>query len=410
MRVDLQRWLDQLVGPSLCRVLSLLTWWRRQPVTPGQPEKILVILLSEMGSLVLAQPMFQRLQQKYPDASLYVLLFRQNQEVLELLQVVPQAHILSVRSTSLFRLVWDSLIALRTMWRLGIDTVIDCELFSRVSSIYALLSGARIRVGFHPHTQEGLYRGNFINRPVLYNPYQHISQQFLTLAEAIDSTATPTVKRRVDPTRLSLPPMAVGAAELAALTRRLQSDFPALVGKRLVLLYAGGGLLPIRAWPLAYYCQVAANVIRQGYSVGVIGLRQEKDGARAIQTHCDSPYCFDLTGYTSSVRELMLLFHLAALLITNDGGPAHFAALTPIPTMVLYGPETPTLYGRLDDKAVNLYTPLSCSPCLTAYNHRFSPCDGDNVCLKSIPPALVLQRAYELLAQDQRPILQQDTP
>ena len=41
--------------------------------------------------------------------------------------------------------------------------------------------------------------------------------------------------------------------------------------------------------------------------------------------------------------------------------------------------------------------PLSCSPCLTAYNHRRSPCDGNNVCLKSISPEEVLAAANELL-------------
>ena len=32
-----------------------------------------------------------------------------------------------------------------------------------------------------------------------------------------------------------------------------------------------------------------------------------------------SPACLDLTGYTRSIRELLMLFHASALLITNDG-------------------------------------------------------------------------------------------
>ncbi len=93
----------------------------------------------------------------------------------------------------------------------------------------------------------------------------------------------------------------------------------------------------------------------------------------------------------------MYLFHFASLLITNDGGPGHFASMTPIPSIIFYGPETPTLYGPLDEKAVNFYASLSCSPCLTAYNHRNSPCDGENVCLKSIDPRQVLATADEIL-------------
>ena len=38
-----------------------------------------------------------------------------------------------------------------------------------------------------------------MNRPVLYNPYQHIAQQFVTLADAIGSTDVPTAKRSRQP-------------------------------------------------------------------------------------------------------------------------------------------------------------------------------------------------------------------
>lgn len=93
----------------------------------------------------------------------------------------------------------------------------------------------------------------------------------------------------------------------------------------------------------------------------------------------------------------MIICHFALLLITNDGGPGHFAAMTPIPAIILYGPETPLLYGPLSSNSFSFFVPLSCSPCLSAYNHRNSPCDGDNVCLKRISPQDVLLKAYEML-------------
>ena len=275
--------------------------------------------------------------------------------------------------------------------------VIDCELFSRVSSIFSFLSGAGVRVGFHPHTQEGLYRGDFINRPVLYNPYNHMSRQFLTLAAAIDSRTVPTAKTAVDlapmnPPAVAFPPEAIRRTRL-----RLVRDFPAVGTKPLVLLYPGGGLLPIRAWPLDHFCRVSAGLIAAGCAVGVVGLAGDRPLACRIQAVSDDPCCIDLTGYTASVRELMLLFHAASLLITNDGGPGQFAAMTPLPTIVFYGPETPVLYGPMDPKATIFFDPPPCSPCLTAYNHRESPCDGDNQCLKRIPPEPVLEKALEIL-------------
>jgi ADP-heptose:LPS heptosyltransferase len=94
----------------------------------------------------------------------------------------------------------------------------------------------------------------------------------------------------------------------------------------------------------------------------------------------------------------MLVFHLAELLVTNDGGPGHFASMTPMSSIILFGPETPALYGSLDPEAVHFFRGLSCSPCLTAYNHRNSPCDGDNQCLKTIEPAEVWAAAQKILS------------
>ncbi|MGE3538291.1 MAG: glycosyltransferase family 9 protein [Candidatus Tectimicrobiota bacterium] len=397
MNIALQRRIDQRLGPLLCWLLSCWTRWQRRPEPAGQPERILVILLSEMGSLVLAQPMLTRLQQKYPAATLYALVFQANKEVLELLQIIPEAQVLSLRPSTFSTLCLDSWRAVRTLRRWRIDTVLDCELFARFSSLFAVLSGATRRVGFHPHTQEGLYRGDFITHPVLYNPYHHIAQQFLTLVEAIDGTDMPLVKRRIPQTPLRIQPMDMRKEEVAAFVSRLTADFPQLDGKRLVLIYAGGGLLPIRAWPLPSFCQVATDLIGQGYIVGVIGLRQDHSLAQVMQAACGTAACLDLTGYTRTLRELLLLFQRAALLLTNDGGPAHFAALTPLPALIFYGPETPLLYGSLEVQSVNLHTPLACSPCLTAYNHRHSPCNGHNVCLTSITPAQVLAQAYAIL-------------
>jgi ADP-heptose:LPS heptosyltransferase len=289
------------------------------------------------------------------------------------------------------------------MRALKLDAVLDLELFARVSAIFVGLSGAAIRVGFHRHTQEGLYRGDFINRRVLYNPYQHIAQQFVTLADAIDAPAgTPTGKRLVDPTPVRSAPLPLPAGEVDEMRSALYGRHPTIAGKPLVFLNPGAGILPIRAWPIDSFGRVARALIERGYAVAVVGLAEDHELARTIQRACDSPMCVDLTGFTATVRDVVRLLHLGALLIANDGGTSHFASLTPIASIVLFGPETPALYGSLSPRAVNLHKPLSCSPCLTAYNHRRSPCDGDNVCLKSIAPEEVLEAATTLLAQAAR--------
>jgi ADP-heptose:LPS heptosyltransferase len=382
--------------------LSLFPGARDPALGAGSPRKILVILLSEMGSLVLAQPMFARIRERFPGAEVQALVFERNREVLELLEEVPGDRIWTLRSDSFGHLLTDAGKVIRGLRRASIDTVLDCELFSRVSAILAFLSGARRRVGFERHTQEGLYRGSFLNRPVLYNPYQHIARQFLALVDAIEGgSGRPLVKRKPDEEPLPIPPLRLRGDELETMRRRLQNDFPVVRGARLVLLHAGGGLLSVRAWPLSYYQELASSLAGRGFVVGIIGLAEDRLLAAAIRERAGVERTLDLTGYTRSVRELLLIFHLAELLVTNDGGPGHFASMTPIRSIVLYGPETPRLYGSLDPKSVSLFANLTCSPCLTAYNHRNSPCDGDNQCLKVIPPGEVFERALAMLERAQ---------
>lgn len=401
MNIDFQRAVDRLAGVPICAALSLYERLKSAFVAPAkvtQPRRILLVLLSEMGSLVLAQPMFAELKRRYPDAELYMLMFRKNREVLDLQGVMPKEHVITLNDKKLVEFASDSLNAIRKMRALDFDVVIDCELFTRISSIFSYLSGAKVRVGFEPHTQEGLYRGSFMNRKVMYNPYQHLSQQFLTMVEAIESKGCPIAKRM--PEAVSAPPqLQFEEGEVEREIAQLEQDFPVLGGKKLVLVYPDGGILPIRAWPPEYYEQLCDALLGDGYVVGLIGLPDAKPLAKRIVAHCKHDHCIDLTGYTRNVRHLLAVFQRAELLVTNDGGPGQFAALTSLPTLVFFGPETPALYSPLAPNIHCLFTGLSCSPCLTAYNHRNSPCDGDNQCLKRITPPQVLERARALLQE-----------
>ena len=400
MNINFQRAVDRVAGVPICAALSLLEKLRGGFVADktAPPRRILIVLLSEMGSLVLAQPMFAELKRRYPGAELHMLMFAKNREVLDLLGVMPAENVITLNDKALGTFAADSLNALRRMRALDLDVVIDCELFSRVSSIFSYLSGARIHVGFHPHTQEGLYRGSFMNRKVLYNPYRHLSQQFLTMVDAIESDGRPLAKAMAHAVSAP-PPLQFAEGEVTREVAQLEQDFPALCAKKLVLVYPDGGILPIRAWPPESYEQLCDALLQEGYALALIGLPDAKPLAQRIVAHCKHELCIDLTGYTRSVRHLLAVFQRAALLVTNDGGPGQFAALTALPTLVFFGPETPALYSPLAPNIHCLYSGLSCSPCLTAYNHRNSPCDGNNQCLRQITPQQVLDQAQALLQE-----------
>ncbi|MBP2683326.1 MAG: Lipopolysaccharide core heptosyltransferase RfaQ, partial [Deltaproteobacteria bacterium] len=123
MDINSQRKIDRIVGVPVCALLSLLERLRwKRPVT-ASPERILVLLLSEMGSLVLARPMFSYLKRRYPQATLHVAVFAKNREVLDLLGVVPESNVLTLNDRSLGAFVSDLLALLRRMRTLRFDAV-----------------------------------------------------------------------------------------------------------------------------------------------------------------------------------------------------------------------------------------------------------------------------------------------
>jgi len=409
MKLQTQRWIDRWVGQLLCGVVSL--WARlmgtRTPKADRSrtPRHILVILLSEMGSIVLAGPMFAALRQRYPGATVHVLQLKKNQEVSRMLRLTQDEHLHGIDDSSgltLLRDIWRVSLAMR---RLPLDAVIDCELFSRISSLLSYVTGAPRRAGFTPHTQEGLYRGSYINCAIPYNPYQHISKQFLSLVDALEGQSAPRnkaapIRELPAETGLSVP---FSAEELQAYRAQVLADHPVLAGRMIVLMYPGGGILPERAWPLDHYARVARGLCDAGHAVGLIGLKSDAPLAKDLVTRTGSASCVNLTGYTRSIRELLMLFHASNLLLTNDGGPGHFASLTPVRTLMFFGPETGRLYGPLPGtygpRATVYESGIACSPCLSAYNHRLTFCDGDNQCLKRIAPDPVLADALRALQE-----------
>ena len=159
MDINLQRFIDRWAGIPLCAAVSavdaVMRRLRPAPAIARPPRAIVVILLSEMGSLVLANDMFARLKARYPDAPLHALLFRKNREILDLMQVMDPANVHTVDDRSLTSLLSSLAKAIGALRRAKVDVAIDCELFSRISSLLSYASGAVVRVGFHRHTHIG---------------------------------------------------------------------------------------------------------------------------------------------------------------------------------------------------------------------------------------------------------------
>ena len=98
----------------------------------------------------------------------------------------------------------------------------------------------------------------------------------------------------------------------------------------------------------------------------------------------------------TTLRELLVLYCLADVLVTNDSGPAHFATLTSIRVITLFGPETPALFGARTPTARIIWKNLPCSPCVSAYNNRLSTCTN-NLCMQEITVEEVFNAVLDAL-------------
>jgi ADP-heptose:LPS heptosyltransferase len=394
MRVQTMRRIDYFVGIPLCFVASLVQrvlhlCRRAQHV---HPHKVLFIELSEMGSTILADPAMRKLKQA-SGAELYFLIFDSGKDSVQLLNTVPPHNVCTLRDTNIFTLIVD--VVRYVLWtrRQGIDTVIDLELFSRFTALLTFLSGAPNRVGFYAYHHEGLYRGELLTHKVSYNPHIHIAKNFIALVAALLSPTEelPYAKILIRDEDVQIPKRQYGAADQHRMQALVQHYYPPYCPDHhsLVLINPNASeLLPQRRWMPEKYIALSQWILREHSNVLILitGSPREREEAEALTRQVAHARCVNFAG-ALPLLDLPLLYSISTLMITNDSGPAHFASITEMPTFVLYGPETPKLYGSLG-KTTPIYAGLACSPCVAATNHRKTPCQ-DNVCLKVIDPAQV---------------------
>ena len=398
MNIDIVRKIDRNMGIPLCFLLSIFKklknlFIRRE--RSDKPRKILFIEMSEMGSMVLAYSLFKKTEDLFPDAELHFLTFQKNRYAIDILGIIPEENVINIDDQNFLRFTFTTLMALRTIHKKKITTVIDMEFFARYTSLLAFLSGAHEIIGFYQHKGEGLYRGNLLTHRVIYNPQIHTAYNLLNLIYALASSIkdVPLPKRRLDPEDLIIPRYADMTQESRInLLKKLSHQNRNIAQAKTIILFNpnAGDIIPLRRWPVENYIQLGRKLLEHpGAFIIVTGLESEQPTGDKICRALSRERCINFSGLTS-FSELIGLYHIADALITNDSGPAHFSAMTDIQTFVFFGPETPKLYGPLGANSQIFYANFSCSPCVSVYNHRQSPCQ-DNQCLKSIS----VQDVYE---------------
>lgn len=397
------RFIDKYVGTLICAAFSLLPGLRRR--NQGPISKVLFVEFFEMGVAVAAYSAVKYMKARTPSPEIFCLCASNSRACWELLGEIPPENIYTVEGGNPAAFVWSLLKRVRELRKVNLDLVIDLELFMRVSSIAAFLIKSRSRAGFYGYDLEGLYRGSYYDVRCGYNQNMHISKNFLALAKAATERQQdqPAYKNQISTDDVFVPAYR-GTPDLSEkMRRKIREVYPLFSDQQVIAVCPDvGKVLAVRNYPMDQYVKVIAKLLeRYPDAIAVlIGVRENEPTCSYIQARVGSPRCVSFCGRTASIQELMEVLSLSALLIGNDNGPAHFAAMTGTPALALFSTDSPFVWGPLG-KCVVLYRHYHCSPCIMAFNHKKSRC-RNNLCLQTLTADTVIDHAVRILEGEAR--------
>lgn len=403
MQVNSMRILDRWAGVPLSVVLTGFRkvgdlWPRRRD---GAPQRIVIIKLVEQGATVIAAPAIRQAIDMVGRDNVFFAVLTENRPILDLLELIPPENVLAIRGDGLFAIAIDTLRAIIRLRRERVDTAVDFEFFSRFSGALTYLSGAQRRIGFHSYAGEAGYRGDLMTHRVAYNIRLHASETYRMLIDAVplDGTQLPTLGFMPKDTieESSFTPI---AADIARVRVMLDERFAGKLRARLLLINANAGdLLPIRRWADERYVELAQRLLKSDASlcIALTGAPGERAGAEALASEIGSDRCVSVAGHTT-LTELFALYSQSEVMVTNDSGPAHYATMTSMDVVTLFGPESPNVFGARSERSHLLWAGIACSPCVNAFNQRVTKC-RNNLCMQAISVDEVFAKVTAVLRQ-----------
>jgi ADP-heptose:LPS heptosyltransferase len=365
--------LTALLTP-LVRILGFLARRSHDPEARGA---ITVVKMVGGGSLIIAFPALLALRRRYPRAVLSLVTtnaiapFGRSLGIFDRIDAIDDSSPVALALTGLRALARN----------LGGDTVLDLEVYSRLTSIFSTLTLARNRIGFY--VASGFWRRPLLTHLVFFNRAAGVHRGYDALARLLGTEPEPVEScRRVLRERLRAADGPVpgrvglghGCSELAkerALTPAQWAAVlrPALTGRSKVELKILGG--PADRGPGDEIARELARTLPEASVENRAGELGLEDSLRLLAT------CEEFFGIDSA------LLHYARLLgvrCTSYWGPtAPETLLRPVPGLV----ET-VRYAR-----------IPCSPCVHVAEEP--PCRGNNLCMAHLlEPRADLEKLFWL--------------
>ena len=371
-------------------------------------SRILLIKPSALGDVVHTIPVLPKLRRRYPRARIDWLITPENAEIVRchpaLSNVVLFARRDFSRAGKRRKAVSGFFNLLRKLREARYDLVIDLHGQMR-SAFFALTTGAPVRIGFDRpvkpaqsisdehqlsntprHGWRGAREGSWIaytHRIEIPTLDVHAIDRYLWLAPILGLDDAPPEME------IFLPPDSEKNVERILRENHVLDDqSPA---KPLAVLVPGT-MWETKHWTISGFSAVAVELLREGFSVVLVGTMHDKPRCEAIATA--APGAVDLSGKTTPA-DLAALIRRADLCVTNDSGSMHLAAALRRPMVSIFGPTNPVHIGPYGAPESVVRLDLPCSPCNF---RRLSQCPFDHACMQQLPPAMVIERVHQILA------------
>ncbi len=326
------------------------------------PRRILVIQTAFLGDLLLTTPLFRALRDKFPEAYIAALAIPTTAAILENLPELDRVLVHDKKSGGVKELIR----ILKAVRREKFDTVISPHRSTR-STLIALYSGARIRVGYKENELSFFY-----NRRIVRPMQLHEAERILALLQPLGgSEENPR------------PHLAVSPDE-QAYVRELMGEAP-------YALVSPGSAWVTKRWPSEHFGEVVSRLEERGYRVAIIGGPGDREAAEETAEKVSAAVP-NLAGKTT-LRQMAALIAEAGLLVCNDSAPVHVASAFDTPTIAIFGPTTPEMgFAPLGKRSLAVGLPgLDCRPCS---EHGGDSCpEGHFACMQQLSPETVLEAA-----------------
>ena len=393
MNINFARKMDQFGAPLLCYLLKAIDAIRPGTANPPdaktlEPKRILIIKFFGMGSILQMTPMLNALRKNYPKTKISMLTFEQNIGLAKLLPMVDQICTISFRR-GLMVFAYQIMRNVLT-FRGRFDLIINGEFFSYFSAMTTQLIRRRNTLTFGFYNNRRAKEWIFTHH-ISIDHSMHINRQFTKMLCPLGIAD--------DGGELADCELTIGAdvhESLDAVLADVGVDDASTV---LAVNINASNLSYNRRWPVDRYNELINRILRQQWAdkihIALIGGADDTGYVGPLAARMANPRVHDLSGRIS-LMELTSLLSRCRLFIGNDSGPLHLAVACRTPTISLFGPETPRLYGPTGDAHRVFYAEYHCSPCLNVYFSKDTRCK-DNLCMQAIETDEVFRAVEQCL-------------